>query len=92
MFSDDDGRLEPLLHHLQRAYGVSPAESERLVLEVMRFFDEEPEAFVRRRHRELQAGGVPNGEAYGRIAAELAARPVRGPRLSERQVRRVIYG
>ena len=33
-----------------------------------------------------------NPESFTRIAAELRARPVAAPRLSERQVRRIIYG
>ena len=88
----DGDPLEPLLAHLQRALPLRRPEAERLVADVVAFFSEEPDAFVRRRHRELQRAGVPNAEAYERIAAELAARPVPGPRLSVRQVRRVIYG
>ncbi|XAY05323.1 hypothetical protein DSM112329_02172 [Paraconexibacter sp. AEG42_29] len=61
-------------------------------MEVMAWFSEDASAFVRRRHRELQRRGTPNAEAYAQIAAELAARPVAGPSLSVRQVRRVIYG
>ena len=84
--------LEPLLEHLQRALPLGRSEAERVVAEVVSWFDESPEAFIRRRHRELQRGGVANAKAYQRIADELARRPVAGPRLSERQVRRVIYG
>jgi hypothetical protein len=47
---------------------------------------------VRRRHRELQAAGRTNAEIFGRIAAELAGRPVAAPALSERQLRRIVYG
>lgn len=84
--------LEPLLDHLQRALPLRRSEAERVVAEVVEWFAESPDVFVRRRHRELQARGVPNAEAYTRIAEELAARPVPGPQLTERQVRRVIYG
>jgi hypothetical protein len=84
--------LEPLLDHLQRALPLRRSEAERVVAEVVEWYAESPEAFIRRRHRELQSRGVPNAEAYARIAEELASRPVPGPHLSERQVRRVIYG
>lgn len=84
--------MEPLLEHLQRSSPLRRSEVERLVGEVMAWFSEDPDAFVRRRHRELQRRGVPNATAYRQIAVELAARPVRGPQLSDRQVRRVIYG
>ena len=91
MLTDGDA-LDPLLDHLQRSSPLRRSEAERLVGEVLAWFSEDPDAFVRRRHRELQRRGVPNAEAYGRIATELAARPVPGPRLSDRQIRRVIYG
>ena len=84
--------MEPLLRHLERSLPLSRAEAEHAVGEVVAWFDEGPEEFVRRRHRELQRRGVRNDEAYARIAEELAARPVPGPRLTVRQVRRVIYG
>ena len=88
----DGDPLAPLLDHLQRSSPLSRGEAERVVREVLAWFDEGPDAFVRRRHRELQRRGVANAEAYGVIADELAHRAVRGPRLTERQIRRVIYG
>jgi hypothetical protein len=88
----DGDPLEPLLDHLQRSSPLRRSEAERVVQDVLAWFSEDGDAFVRRRHRELQRRGVPNAEAYTRIAAELAARPVPGPRLTVRQVRRVIYG
>jgi hypothetical protein len=47
---------------------------------------------VRRRHRELKAGGLTNERAFALIAAELPARRVAPPQLSLRQLRRVVYG
>lgn len=84
--------MEPLLAHLERTLPLSRAEAEHAVGEVVAWFNEGPEAYVRRRHRELQRRGVRNDAAFLRIADELAARPVPGPRLSVRQVRRTIYG
>lgn len=85
--------VEPLVSHLQRVLPLRREEAQRAVTEVAAWFAAEPpDAFVRRRHRELQAQGVRNPQAYDRIAAELAARPVAGPRLTVRQVRRTIYG
>jgi hypothetical protein len=85
--------LEPLVAHLQRILPLQGKDARRAVDEVAAWFAREsPEAFVRRRHRELQAQGVRNAQAFDRIAAELAARPVAGPRMTVRQVRRTIYG
>ena len=86
-----DGDLEALLDHLARA-GLRRGEAGRVVAEVLAHFSETTEEFVRRRHRELQREGVANAESFARIAEELPGRRVRPPRLSERQVRRVIYG
>jgi hypothetical protein len=83
--------LTPLLDHLERS-GVSRSQAARLVDDVLAYFSETPEEFIRRRHRELQAEGVSNAAAFTTIAYELVERRVAGPRLSERQIRRVIYG
>jgi hypothetical protein len=88
MVSED---LTALLDHLEGT-GVSRGQAARLVDEVLAYFSETPEEFVRRRHRELQAEGVANADSFIAIAAELAQRRVAGPKLSERQIRRVIYG
>jgi hypothetical protein len=88
MVSED---LTALLDHLERT-GVSRGQAARLVDEVLAYFSETAEQFVRRRHGELQAAGVANSMSFAVIAAELAQRRVIGPKLSERQVRRIIYG
>lgn len=85
------GDLTALLDHLEGT-GVSRGQAARLVDEVLAYFSETPEEFVRRRHRELQAEGVGNAVSFGAIATELAQRRVAAPKLSERQIRRVIYG
>lgn len=82
---------EPLLAQLQRTTGLSRGESRRVVEDVVGWFSEPHDAFVRRRHRELQRAGTGNDVAFGLIVEELEGRPVPGPRLSTRQVRRIIY-
>ena len=64
----------------------------RVVAEVIAYFNEPTERFVRRRHRELQTRGVVNAVAFEQIAGELAGRLVAPPRLSARQLRRIVYG
>jgi hypothetical protein len=84
--------LDPLLDHLERTTPLARPQAARVVAEVLAYLSETTEQFVRRRHRELHAGGVPNPAAFARIAAELRARRVAAPELSERQIRRLIYG
>jgi hypothetical protein len=83
---------DELVGHLVRTTALPPDAARRVVEEVVAYFGEPTEAFVRRRHRELQAAGLVNADIFRRIAAELAARPVAAPELTERQIRRVIYG
>lgn len=83
---------DDLVDHLVRTTHLPPGVARRVVDDVVAYFREPTEAVVRRRHRELQAAGVANDEIYGRIAAELADRPVAAPTLSTRQIRRIVYG
>lgn len=63
-----------------------------MVLDVLAYFDETTEEFVRRRHRELQSSGLTNAVIFQRITAELPRRAVSPPPLSLRQLRRIVYG
>ncbi len=83
---------DDLVEHLVRSTSLQRGEAARVVLDVLAYFDETTEDFVRRRHRELQAGGSVNAEIFERIAAELPHRAVAPPELSLRQLRRIVYG
>lgn len=84
--------LDDLLDHLVRSTSLSRAEAGRVIAEVVAYFDEPLERFVRRRHGELQATGLANPAIFDRIRSELRLWRVAAPELSERQVRRIIYG
>ncbi|MBQ0983601.1 hypothetical protein KBZ10_03455 [Streptomyces sp. F63] len=83
---------DDLVDHLVRSTPLRRGEAVRVVLDVLAYFDETVEDFVRRRHRELRSAGLANAAIYDRIAAELPHRAVAPPELSLRQLRRVIYG
>ncbi|KNB49427.1 hypothetical protein [Streptomyces caatingaensis] len=83
---------DDLVDHLVRSTPLQRGEAARVVLDVLAYFDETAEEFVRRRHRELQAGGLANAEIFARISAELPYRAVAPPELSLRQLRRIVYG
>ncbi|GAA3311870.1 hypothetical protein [Nonomuraea dietziae] len=63
-----------------------------MVAEVLSYYSETVEEFVRRRHGELKSRGLTNDEIFPRIAAELPARRMAPPELSLRQLRRIVYG
>lgn len=83
---------DELVAHLIRTSPLSPGEAARVIADVLTFFAESTEDFVRRRHRELKARGLTNDRIFERIAAELPLRRVAPPELSLRQLRRVVYG
>ncbi|MEU7634657.1 MULTISPECIES: hypothetical protein [unclassified Streptomyces] len=83
---------EDLIDHLVRSTPLQRGEAARVVLDVLAYFDESTEGFVRRRHRELQSQGLRNEAIFERIAHELPHRAVSPPSLSLRQLRRLVYG
>ncbi|WP_371477551.1 hypothetical protein [Kitasatospora sp. NBC_00315] len=83
---------EDLLAHLTRISPLGPREAARVVAEVLAYFSEGTEEYVRRRHGELQARGLTNEKIFARLAQELSARRVAAPGLSARQLRRIVYG
>lgn len=84
--------FEDLIAHLTRSSALSAGEASRLIAEVVGYFSESAEAFIRRRHGELKARGLANDRAFDQIAAELQQRLVAPPQFSLRQLRRIIYG
>jgi hypothetical protein len=83
---------EDLISHLTRTTSLGPGEAARVVAEVVAYFSESVEEFVRRRHTEMKARGLTNDRIFPGIAAELSARRVAAPELSLRQLRRIVYG
>jgi len=81
-----------LVDRIATSTGLSPAEAARVVGDVIAFHAEAVEDYVRRRHAELKTYGAKNPEIFARIAEELAGRVVAAPELSERQLRRLVYG
>lgn len=90
-------RAEPdhpdhLVDHLVATTGLSRAESARVIEDVVAFHAEPVEAYVRRRHAQLKTYGAKNPEIFAQLAEELSVRVVAAPRLTERQLRRIVYG
>jgi uncharacterized membrane protein len=81
-----------LVDHLVTSTGLSASEAERVVQDVLAFHAEPVADYVRRRHAQLKTYGARNDEIFARIAGELAGRVVAAPPLSERQLRRLVYG
>ena len=87
------GVLTPeLVDRVAASTGLTPGEAARVIDDVLAYYREDVEGYVRRRHAYLQAHGVRNDQAFSMIAEELTHRLVAPPTLSLRQLRRIIYG
>ncbi|MGH3352439.1 MAG: hypothetical protein ACRDPS_17350 [Nocardioides sp.] len=81
-----------LIDHLVATTGLPPGQAARVVEDVVAYFNEPVETYVRRRHAQLKTYGAKNDAIFAELAEELQARVVAAPRLTERQLRRLIYG
>ena len=81
-----------LIERIAASTGLSAAEAARVVEDVVAFHHEPVEEYVRRRHAHLKTYGAKNDEIFARIAEELAGRVVAAPDLTERKLRRLVYG
>jgi len=85
-------RDHDLVDRVAGSTGLTPAEAARVVEDVLAWYREPVEEYVRRRHAYYRLYGKRNPEIFGLIADELADRLVAAPPLSQRQLRRIIYG
>jgi hypothetical protein len=83
---------QELVGHLVATTGLSASEAARVVEDVVAYLAEPVEDYVRRRHAELKTYGARNAEIFERIGSELPGRVVAAPQLTERQLRRIVYG
>jgi hypothetical protein len=89
----DKPDIELLINHLCLGSGLTSPEAHKIVDEVIAFFSETPEEYVRRRHLEIkQELGLSNPQIFQRLEAELAQLVFAAPALTQRQIRRIIYG
>jgi hypothetical protein len=90
---DASPSTEPdLIRHVTASTGLPPATAARVVADVVAYFGETVEAFVRRRHHELRLRQLKNDQIWSAIAAEMRERRFGPPALSHRQLRRIVYG
>lgn len=86
------GPLDEVVRHVVGTTALSPGVAARVVQEVVSYLSESVEQFVRRRHRELQAAGLVNAEIFARLAAEIPLRRFAAGDVTERRLRRIVYG
>ena len=78
--------------HLLSIVDIAEPELEKVLSDLLDHWSETLVEFVVRRHKELQRSGIPNRLAYAQIRDEVSSRRFLAEPLSERQVRRILYG
>jgi hypothetical protein len=87
-----DSHPPDLVRHVAASTGLPEGTATRVIADVAAYFGETVEEFVRRRHGELQRRQRKNDEIWPQIAAELAVRRFAAADMTERQLRRIVYG
>ena len=83
---------EAFKRHLADTYGILPRDLERLEEELLDHYRDTVEEWVRHRHYQLQNAGMRNAQIFETIIREAELRRFAAGGLSERRVRRIIYG
>ena len=82
---------QDLARYLAASTGLPQLTAVRVVADVATYFSETIEEFVVRRHAELKRRQLKNDEIWPLVAAEVGQRRFAAPKLSERQLRRMVY-
>lgn len=97
--NDDMSKIEEpagvpadLIDHLCRNSQLNAREAEHLVAEVVAYYSQTPDEFLRARHQELQSQGFGNTAIFSMLQLELNTRRFGAKPLTTRQIRRAIYG
>ena len=85
-------RLSPLIQHLAHTTVLSRNDAARVVDEVMAFFDQALDDYVRSRHSALKHGGMKNEAIFAHLVDEVNGWRFMAPKVTERQIRRMVYG
>jgi hypothetical protein len=88
----DDSYPQDLVRHVARSTGLDEATASRVVADVMAYFGQTVEEYVVKRHENLKSRNRKNDDIWPLITDELRARRFKADELSERQLRRMVYG
>ncbi len=84
--------LQEFTSYILDSFQLTEQEFDRLMDEFLAFFELEVEEFIRQRHLQLKKEGLKNEAIYEQINQELDSRRFKSADLSQRQIRRIIYG
>lgn len=87
----DHAYPQDLVRHVAETTGLDEATATRVVADVVAYFGQTVEQYVMQRHEDLKATSK-NDDIWPLITAELRQRRFQAPELSDRQLRRIVYG
>lgn len=91
----DDSRPQgpqDLIRHVARSTGLDEATASRVVADIIAYFGQSVEEYVIERHSDLKNRNRKNDDIWPLISGELKSRRFKAVELSERQLRRIVYG
>ncbi len=88
----DDSYPQDLVRHVARSTGLDEATASRVVADVLAYFGQTVEEYVVKRHENLKSRNRKNDDIWPEIMDELRTRRFTAGELSERQLRRMVYG
>lgn len=84
--------LADVIARVTRTTGIDEREARQIVAELLDHLSEPVERYVRRRHGELHEHGSTNDRIWPVLSEEITQRRFPARPLSERQLRRIVYG
>jgi hypothetical protein len=88
----DDSYPQDLVRHVARSTGLDEATASRVVADVLAYFGQTVEEYVVKRHENLKSRNRKNDDIWPLIMDELRTRRFKADELTERQLRRMVYG
>jgi hypothetical protein len=88
----DDSFPQDLVRHVAKSTGLDDATASRVVADVMAYFGQTVEEYVVQRHESLKSRNRKNDEIWPLIMDELETRRFTAHGLTERKLRRMVYG
>jgi hypothetical protein len=83
---------QDLVRYVARSTGLDEGTASRVVADIVAYFGQTVEEYVTSRHGDLKSRNRRNDDIWPVITAELQDRRFRAPEVSERQLRRMVYG
>ena len=83
---------QDLVRHVAMSTGLDEATATRVVADMMAYFGQTVEEYVVQRHENLKSRNRKNDEIWPLIMDELKTRRFTADGLSERKLRRMVYG